>query len=212
MAVRTPTFLNNSQLLALTDYRSTMDQLCDLAGRPDQAAEFVTRGVSLRTAHERLVEAGAENLPTTWPLAEEALAARSRREHDDEQEDGSTAAGTAIAFEDSDQAAAVAYAAEVGTLCRLAGFPERALAALDRGVSIRLLRTELQSAQRARTAANPVDNAHDFSAHRQAAGQAFYDKVYEARAQAMGQAYHPRMRPIMPSHTHSPSSEDPRLG
>ena len=73
-----PNFLSIAQRAAFAVHRSNMAELCSFAGRPHQAAEFITRGVTLPAAHAALVEAQAEGLPETWPLAENALAARAR--------------------------------------------------------------------------------------------------------------------------------------
>lgn len=187
MPTRAPTFLSFAQRAALAAHRASMVDLCTLAGRPDQAAEFTTRGLTLSAAHAALVEAAAEGLPASWPLAQEALAGRARHHQD---EDGA-ADSEQPAVTDADLGAALAYAAEVGGLCALAGFPERAIDALDRGVSIRVLRTELLAARSEQVPVMSIDTTLDPTSGQREAdgfhGLAFHNQVYARRAAAMGQ-------------------------
>jgi hypothetical protein len=165
-----------------------MRSLCELAGRPDQAAGFIAAGTPLPRAHQHLLEAAAEALPADWPVAAQALQARRDLiDAQDHEARATTPKPSPSLSSDADQAAALAYAAEVGMLCELAGQSERALQAIEQAPSLRVLRAELQAAQRARTAENHIDNLH--TGLPSAPGPRGIDAraIYAARARAMGQ-------------------------
>ena len=184
-----PQFLSTSQRLALNAWCTDMRSLCELAGRPDQAAGFIAAGTPLPRAHQHLLEAAAEALPADWPVAAQAL--QARRDHPIETQDhegsGATPHPSHSVPSDADQDAALAYAAEVGMLCQLAGQPDRALQAIEQAPSLRVLRAELLAAQRAATAATHFDTLHHGMPS--APGPRGIDAraIYAARARAMGQ-------------------------
>lgn len=85
------------------------------------------------------------------------------------------------------EAAFGAYAAEVVDLCGLAGLPAMAGELIKAKAPITEVRSRLQAAQRAATAANPVDNRHHAAGAAPKRATLDPGRIYEARARAMGQ-------------------------
>ncbi|MFZ1427177.1 MAG: S49 family peptidase [Geminicoccaceae bacterium] len=85
------------------------------------------------------------------------------------------------------EAAAQAYAAEVIEWCSLVGLPHMAAEFIKTKTSMTEVRAKLQAAQRTASAANPISNLHNPGqpARRQATLDP--DRIYQARAKAMGQ-------------------------
>ena len=192
-----PNYLTAPQFLALGAWRSAMRQLFELAGRPDQAQGCIDRGMTMRQAHAMLVEAAAEQLPSDWDLAHQEIA-KLRHQPDDAEDvldagadqQAATSGTEAMSFTDQDEAAARSYAAEIGGLCRLAGFPERSAEFLASGISIRVLRTRLQELQRARVdAVGYISNAHNAPLVPSGATLPSATAIYRRRAREMGQTH-----------------------